>query len=109
MYEDIYFEKGSYNLTPEARERLYSKALWLQKKSDLKVIVGGYADEEGSKEYNFALGDQRVGAVKSFLIGQDIQSWRLIAVSFGNGQSIDTGNMETAWSKNRRVHFVVEE
>ena len=40
----------------QVRERLKSKALWLQKKSDLNVIVGGYTDEEGSKEYNFASG-----------------------------------------------------
>jgi len=108
-YEDIYFEKGSYKLKPEARELLKSKALWLQKNSDLKVIIEGHTDEAGSKEYNFALGDQRAGAVKSFLIGQDVQSWRLIAVSYGNEQPIDTGNLEAAKSKNRRVHFVLEE
>jgi peptidoglycan-associated lipoprotein len=109
MYEDIYFEKGSYKLKPEARELLKSKALWLKKNLDLKVIIEGHTDEAGSKEYNFALGDQRAGAVKSFLIGQDVQSWRLIAVSYGNEQPIDTGNLETAKSKNRRVHFVLEE
>jgi peptidoglycan-associated lipoprotein len=109
MYEDVYFEKGSYKLSLEARKLLKSKALWLQKNSDLKVIVEGHTDEAGSKEYNFALGDQRAGAVKSFLIGQDVQSWRLIAVSYGNEQPIDTGNLETAKAKNRRVHFVLEE
>ncbi len=109
MYEDIYFEKDSYKLTPEARKLLKSKALWLQKNSDLKVILEGHTDEAGSKEYNFALGDQRAGAVKSFLIGQGILSGRLIAVSYGNEQPIDTRSMETARSKNRRVHFVVEE
>ncbi len=109
MYQDIYFEKGSYKLTPEARELLKSKARWLKKKSDIKVIVEGHADEAGSKEYNLALGDRRAGAVKSFLIGQGVQSGRLIAVSYGNEQPIDTGSMETARAKNRRVHFVVEE
>jgi|GEM_PF-1589475 len=109
MDEDVYFEKGSYKLGLEARKLLKSKAQWLQKHSDLKVIVEGHTDEAGSKEYNFALGDQRAGAVKSFLIGQDVQSWRLIAVSYGNERPIDTGNLETAKSKNRRVHFVLEE
>jgi peptidoglycan-associated lipoprotein len=109
MYEDIYFEKGSYKLTPEARDLLKRKALWLQKNPNLKVIVEGHADEAGSKEYNLALGDRRAGAVKSFLIRQDVRSGRLIAVSYGNEQPIDTGSMETARSKNRRVHFVVEE
>jgi peptidoglycan-associated lipoprotein len=109
MYEDIYFKKGSYKLAPEARELLKRKALWLQKNPGLKVIVEGHADEAGSKEYNLALGDRRAGAVKSFLIRQGIQSGRLIAVSYGNEHPIDTGSMETAHSKNRRVHFVVEE
>ena len=109
MYEDIHFEKGSYKLMPEARELLQSKALWLQKNLDLKVIVEGHTDEAGSKEYNFALGDRRAGAVKSFLIDRGILSSRLVAVSYGNEQPIDTNSMETARSKNRRVHFVVEE
>lgn len=108
MYEDIYFEKGSYQLTPEARELLLHKAQWLQKHPDVKVIIEGHTDEPGSKEYNFALGDRRAGAVKSFLIGEGIESARLIAVSDGNEKPIDTGNTEKARSKNRRVHFVVE-
>jgi len=109
MYEDIYFEKGRYKLMPDARELLQRKAQWLQKNSDINVIIEGHTDEAGSKEYNFALGDRRAGAVKSFLIGQGIQSSRLIAVSYGNEQPIATGGMEAARSKNRRVHFVVEE
>ena len=94
---------------PEARRLLVQKAQWLQKNPDVNVIVEGHSDESGSKEYNFALGDQRAGAVKSFLIGQGIQSSRLIAVSFGNEQPIDSSRTEDARSKNRRVHFVVEE
>ena len=73
------------------------------------MIVEGHTDEAGSKEYNLALGDRRAGAVKSFLIGQGIQPGRLIAVSYGNELPIDTSGMESARSKNRRVHFVVEE
>jgi peptidoglycan-associated lipoprotein len=109
MIEDIYFEKGSYKLMPDARELLQRKALWLQKNSDIKVIVEGHTDEAGSKEYNLALGEQRAGAAKSFLIGQGIHTSRLIAVSFGNEQPLDASGTATAQSRNRRVHFVVEE
>jgi peptidoglycan-associated lipoprotein len=109
MYEDIYFDKGRYQLTPEARELLQRKAQWLQKHPDVKVIIEGHTDEPGSKEYNFALGDRRAGAVKSFLISEGIESARLIAVSDGNEKPIDAGKTETARSKNRRVHLVVEQ
>jgi peptidoglycan-associated lipoprotein len=108
MYEDIYFEKGSYQLTPAARELLLSKAQWLQKHPDIKVIVEGHTDAPGSKEYNLALGDRRAGAVKSFLIGQGIEPARLIVVSYGNEKPIDAARTEKAGAKNRRVHFVVE-
>jgi len=107
-YEDLYFAKGSYRLTPDSRELLQRKAQWLQKHPDVKVIIEGHTDEPGSKENNLALGDRRAGAVKSFLIGEGIESARLIVVSYGKEKPIDTANTEKARSKNRRVHFVVE-
>ena len=109
MYEDVYFEKGRYGLSPEAQEILKRKAIWLMDNPDLNVILEGHTDERGSKEYNFALGDQRAGAVKSFLIKQGIESPRLIAVSYGNERPIDKGKTEKGRERNRRVHFVVEE
>ena len=109
MYEDVYFVKGRYSLSSEAQEILKRKAAWLMKHPDLNVLVEGHTDERGSKEYNFALGDLRAGAVKSFLIRQGIESPRLIAVSYGNERPIDTGKTEKGREKNRRVHFVVEE
>ncbi len=109
MYEDVYFKKGRYSLYPEAQEILKRKAAWLLKNPDLKVVIEGHTDERGSKEYNFALGDLRAGAVKSFLIRQGIESPRLIAVSYGNERPTDMGKTEDAKEKNRRVHFVVED
>lgn len=108
MYEDVYFIKGRYGLSSEAQEILKRKAAWLMKNPDLNVLVEGHTDERGSKEYNFALGDLRAGAVKSFLIRQGIESPRLIAVSYGNERPIDTSKTEKGREKNRRVHFVVE-
>jgi peptidoglycan-associated lipoprotein len=109
MYEDVYFKKGRYSLSSEAQEILKHKATWLINNPDLNVIIEGHTNNRGSKEYNFALGDQRAGAVKSFLIRHGVESPRLIAVSYGNERPIDKSNTEKDMEKNRRVHFVVEE
>ena len=109
MYEDVYFQKGRYSLGSEAQEILKRKATWLSKNSDLRVIIEGHTNNRGSKEYNFALGDRRAGAVKSFLIRHGVESPRLIAVSYGNERPIDQSKTEKGKEKNRRVHFVVEE
>lgn len=107
-YEDIYFQKGSYRLQPEARTILYRKADFLQKYPDVSVIIEGHTNERGSRETNIAFGDRRAGAVKSFLIKEGIDRDRLIAVSFGKERPVDTGRTEKARAKNRRVHFVVQ-
>ena len=109
MYEDVYFIKGRYGLSSEAQEILKRKAAWLLNNPDLNVIIEGHTNNRGSKEYNFALGDRRAGAVKSFLIRQGVESPRLIAVSYGNERPIDNSKTEKDKEKNRRVHFVVEE
>ena len=109
MYEDVYFTKGRYSLSSGAQEILKRKATWLSKNSDLRVIIEGHTNNRGSKEYNFALGDRRAGAVKSFLIRHGVESPRLIAVSYGNERPIDKSKTEKGKEKNRRVHFVVEE
>lgn len=109
MYEDVYFTKGRYSLSPEAQDILKRKAAWLLNNPDLNVIIEGHTNNRGSKEYNFALGDRRAGAVKSFLINQGVESPRLIAVSYGNERPIDNSQTEKGRAKNRRVHFVVEE
>jgi peptidoglycan-associated lipoprotein len=107
--EDIYFQKGSYRLQPEARTILYRKADFLKKYPDVSVIIEGHTNERGSRETNIAFGDRRAGAVKSFLIKEGIDRDRLIAVSFGKERPVDTGRTEKARAKNRRVHFVVQD
>ena len=109
MGEDIYFQKGSYRLQPEARTNLYRKAGFLKKYPDVSVIIEGHTNERGSRENNIALGDRRSGAVKSFLIKEGVDRERLIAVSFGKERPVDTGRTEKARAKNRRVHFVIRE
>ena len=109
IYEDIYFQKGSYQLQPEARTILYRKADFLKKYPEVTTIIEGHTNERGSRETNIAFGDRRAGAVKSFLIKEGIDRERLVAVSFGKERPIDKGPTEKARAKNRRVHFVVQE
>jgi peptidoglycan-associated lipoprotein len=108
MYEDIYFKKGRYALTPEAKEILSRKAEWLHKHPEIDVVIEGHTDERGSKEFNIAFGDRRAGAVKSYLIGKGIARERMNAVSFGKEKPVDPSRTEAARAKNRRVHFVIE-
>ena len=109
MYEDIYFNRGSYTLTADAKEILVRKAQWLLANPETSVIIEGHTNNRGSKEYNMAFGDRRAGAVKSFLIEQGIERLRLIPVSYGNERPASQGKSAADLAKNRRVHFGIED
>jgi peptidoglycan-associated lipoprotein len=108
MDEDIYFKKGSYALDAEALEILKRKAEWLRNNPAVVVMIEGYTDEPGSKEYNLALGDRRAGAVKTFFLNEGIATERLIAVSYGKEQPVVADGSDADRAKNRRVHIVIE-
>lgn len=106
--EDIFFDKASSSLLPEAQALLKKKAEWLLQNPDINVVIKGYSDEPGTDEYNFALGDRRAGSVKSFLIQMGVDPSRLAAVSYGREGLAETGSDEASKTENRRVHIVID-
>ena len=106
--EDIYFEFDRARLLSDAQDILKRKAQWLRNNSDVSVVIEGHCDERGTNEYNMALGDRRAQSAQTFLVNLGISTSRLLTVSFGEERPVDTGHTEEAWTKNRRVHFVIQ-
>lgn len=105
--EDILFVFDSFQLSPAAKSLLKEKADWLRENSKYSVTIEGHCDENGTTEYNIALGERRALAVKKYLKNLGIAGYRLTTVSFGEEKPLDTGNTEAAYQKNRRAHFVL--
>jgi peptidoglycan-associated lipoprotein len=106
--EDIYFNKNSAALLPEAKEVLSRKAAWLYAHPDIRIVIQGHSDEKGSAEFNLALADHRAGNVKSYLLGQGIPTERLVVVSYGSESPATVSRGEFDSAKNRRVHFSID-
>jgi peptidoglycan-associated lipoprotein len=104
---DIHFEYDQTGLTEEARGILEKHALWLQGHREARVLVEGHCDERGTAEYNLALGESRARVARDYLVGLGVDGGRLRTVSYGKERPLDPGSSETAWSRNRRAHFVV--
>ncbi len=105
--EDIYFDFDSSELRPDTRMLLKEKADFLSRNSGLTVTVEGHCDERGTTEYNLALGERRAMAAKRYLQDLGIAEFRLNTISYGEERPAVQGNDESAWSKNRRAHFVI--
>ena len=57
--DTVFFAFDSSALSAEAVAALDTQVNWLKNHEDANVIVQGYCDERGTREYNLALGERR--------------------------------------------------
>jgi peptidoglycan-associated lipoprotein len=105
--EPVFFGYDSDELDEPAREALAANAKVLGNYGSWVITIEGHCDERGTPEYNLALGDRRALAAKNFLLSLGVPGDRIRTVSYGKEFPFDPGHDETAWSRNRRAHFMV--
>lgn len=98
----VFFEFDSATLTKDAETRLSDVANILVKHPELKVKIGGNADERGSEQYNLALGQRRADAARKYLDRLGVKDEQVTAISFGAEKPKAPGHDEDAWKQNRR-------
>jgi len=105
--EDVYFAFDSADLTAESRTTLAKDAAAIGRLGG-HYQIEGHCDERGSAEYNLALGDRRARAVRDYLVSLGVDPAALSTISYGEERPFAEGHDESAWSQNRRGHFVAQ-
>lgn len=103
----VLFLVDQSTISDEARGILTRQAQWLQQNSDYAIIIEGHADEQGTREYNLALGARRASAVQNFLISQGVAPGRMRTISYGKERPVEVCPSEACFSKNRRAVTVL--
>jgi len=108
MAQDIRFDYDKANIRDDARTTLTALGKYLMENPSVRVLIEGHADERGTTEYNLALGERRARSTRDWLVAYGIGSDRISTVSYGKERPLDPGHDESAWSRNRRAHFVLQ-
>jgi peptidoglycan-associated lipoprotein len=103
----VLFAVDQSTLSDQARGVLAGQAQWLNTNSDFAIIIEGHADEQGTREYNLALGARRASAVQNYLISQGVSASRMRTVSYGKERPIEVCSEEACYAKNRRAVTVL--
>jgi peptidoglycan-associated lipoprotein len=106
-FQPVFFALDSTEIDAAGQQVLNTNAGILKKYPEWVITIEGHADERGTAEYNLALGTRRAAAARDYLIGLGIPGDRLRTVSYGKEFPFDPTHTESAWSKNRRAHFVL--
>ncbi|PKQ13355.1 MAG: peptidoglycan-associated lipoprotein [Alphaproteobacteria bacterium HGW-Alphaproteobacteria-1] len=103
----VLFAVDQSTLSPTAQATLDGQAGWLMTNRDFTAVIEGHADEQGTREYNLALGARRANAVQEYLVSRGVAGNRLRVVSFGKERPIEICSDESCYAKNRRAVTVL--
>ncbi len=103
----VFFAVDQSVLSADAQATLRAQAQWLNANSQYSAIIEGHADEQGTREYNLALGERRANAVREFLISQGVAGSRLRTISYGKERPVQVCSNESCWRVNRRAVTVI--
>ncbi|MEE2773823.1 MAG: peptidoglycan-associated lipoprotein Pal [Pseudomonadota bacterium] len=105
--DTVLFSVDQSALGAESIQVLREQASWLNDNTGSPITIEGHADEQGTREYNLALGARRATAVRNYLVSQGVSEERLSIVTYGKERPLEVCSEERCWSKNRRSVTVV--
>ena len=107
--EAALFEFGKAELKPEGKVKIkeYRDQAAGELSSAEKVVITGYTDNVGEKDFNMTLSQQRAEAVRDTLtsLGADPKKFQVIGA--GEAKPIADNSTEDGRAKNRRVEVEV--
>jgi peptidoglycan-associated lipoprotein len=106
-FQPVFFAYDSTEIDAAGQQVLNANAGIMKKYPEWVITIEGHADERGTAEYNLALGTRRAAAARDYLISLGIPGDRLRTISYGKEFPFDPSHSESAWSTNRRAHFVL--
>ena len=100
---NLLFEVGQADILESSYDELNSLAQMLHTNPKMKIQLEGHTDYRGNPDRNMQLSEDRVLAVRDYLVDQEVKKSRIKYKAFGGSQPITTENTEEARLKNRRV------
>jgi outer membrane protein OmpA-like peptidoglycan-associated protein len=107
VFDDLHFESGSTQLTPDGRQTVDSLLGVLKAYPAVRIVLEGHTDATGDAAANKALSRQRAEAVEQILTAGGVAADRLKAEGYGQERPLAENTTETGRARNRRLELVV--
>jgi peptidoglycan-associated lipoprotein len=91
----VLFAVDQSTLSPAAMATLDQQASWLMSNPEYTALIEGHADEQGTREYNLALGARRASSVRDYLVAAGVPDGRLRTISYGKERPLEICSEES--------------
>jgi len=99
----VHFALDKHYLSPETKTVLDALIEKVGPYTGIRVVLGGHTDIRASDEYNQALSERRVNAVKDYLLSRGFDPARIEIHAYGEKRTLTNGTARMDHARNRRV------
>ena len=103
----IYFVSGSALVDEESKEKLRRHAAALKESPESIVTLTGHTDDQGSRNYNLAIAEQRTLAVAQLLRSFGVEARQIRRYSAGSEKMPKACRSNACRAKMRRVEITI--
>ena len=107
VLNNLEFEYKSFHIKPDSLKLLKPVAQFLKKHLHVHLLVAGYTDNIGSKQYNKKLSAKRAKSVRNALAKRGVELKRISSIGYGEENPIASNGTSEGRAKNRRVEFLI--
>ncbi|ELR72787.1 Putative outer membrane protein [Fulvivirga imtechensis AK7] len=101
--EKLIFALGRAEITDASHQELDELVEMLKQNENITIQLEGHTDFRGNAKQNMKLSEERVEAVKEYLVGKGIDKKRIKTRAFGGTQPLSRGDDNESRRSNRRV------
>lgn len=107
--DNLIFEVGKSKIDPTSYSELDEVVQMMRNNPKMVIQLEGHTDVRGDPRKNMELSQQRVTAVRDYLIKKGVHKGKVRTKAFGGTQPISRENTEEAHKLNRRVEVRILE
>ncbi|MEO5977228.1 MAG: OmpA family protein [Chryseolinea sp.] len=101
----LIFAQGKSTIDPKSFGELDEVGQMMNENTKIVIQLEGHTDNQGSSKANMTLSEQRVEAVKKYLVTKGIGKDRIKTKAFGGSQPLSNELTQEARAVNRRVEM----
>jgi len=105
VIKGITFRKGSADLALSSLPTLKRALKVLKDYPDVRIEISGHTSDDGARDRNMKLSEQRANTAKNYFVKAGIDPGRITTVGYGPDKPIADNKSKGGAVKNRRIEF----
>ncbi|MBC7486188.1 MAG: OmpA family protein [Cytophagaceae bacterium] len=107
VLKNVLFVQSKTDLLPSSYPELEKLVETLNLHPAVAIEIAGHTDNQGERNKNIELSENRAKKTKEYLVEKGIEEKRISAVGYGPDNPLNTNRTETERKLNRRVEFKI--